>query len=173
MASIEKQAKQNSWFASDQPYYVTTKHKRNEYAFYPTYEEWKRLSYGIQADKILELFILPMRNGNPNGSEILFRGMDDSAFYPTYEEWKLTLAEIKPITNLPFYPTYEEWKLYPLSSNHFLTFPFYPTYEEWKQSLFFNNAIRYSLLFILPMRNGNKHIVIIYMRPIIDFLSYL
>ena len=97
--------------------------------FYPTYEEWKLISFCSCISSCNSLFILPVRNGN------LDRKLKEAGkyepFYPTYEEWKLFQTHcdcgvfclfILPMRNgnisqnlpsravTPFYPTYEEWK---------------------------------------------------------------
>jgi len=77
------------------------------------------------------LFILPMRNGN---KEHLMKAIEKKeTFYPTYEEWKRFIPSPLSCEFYPFYPTYEEWKLFQPASTRLSR-----------------------LLFILPMRNGNK-----------------
>ncbi len=78
------------------------------------------------------LFILPMRNGNSFSKSLAHSGT--LSFYPTYEEWKRFSVSFLSIRIDTFYPTYEEWKLHIAHTS-----------EQWA-----------GMLFILPMRNGNK-----------------
>ena len=61
--------------------------------------------------KLLQVLILPMRNGNKLGANSVTANAIGSS-YPTYEEWKLgKKATTGAGTEERSYPTYEEWKL--------------------------------------------------------------
>ena len=83
--------------------------------------------------------------------------MSSSSFYPTYEEWKPNHRTDSTKRTYSFYPTYEEWKpRFPEHRKLVGETSFYPTYEEWKPKNSVNSSGRCIILFILPMRNGNK-----------------
>ena len=116
-------------------------------SFYPTYEEWKRKCKFFNKHIARYLFILPMRNGNMLGVTI-------EAVHKRFLSYLWGMETIK--FNERFKPQ----------------FSFYPTYEEWKPSKYFCSFVSLKLLFILPMRNGNK-MEIKLLNEEINFLSYL
>ena len=51
--------------------YSNSVHPSKDDTFYPTYEEWKLVSSFFSTATVFELFILPMRNGNPTVNKVL------------------------------------------------------------------------------------------------------
>ena len=76
---------------------------------YPTYEEWKQITFCHKYNIII------------------FRS------YPTYEEWKPQKFFYNQELSNRSYPTYEEWKLTMVNKLELELASSYPTYEEWKQ----------------------------------------
>ena len=155
------ETRRRAWYASWRFLFLSylwgmeTTHKyRIYYQFhfrsYPTYEEWKRLSFFIKCQKSLQflsylwgmetrsvetfrekricVLILPMRNGN---KEIVVRN-----------------------------------NLRNKNSS-------YLTYEEWKQYFYFFLFYRIYFVLILPMRNGNYDPLSNTTGNLWQFLSYL
>jgi len=114
---------------------------------YPTYEEWKLISYSFSISSFTVL-ILPMRNGNKIEELLYEAGMWSS--YPTYEEWKQIISGL-------FY-CFLKW---------FLSY-------LWGMETIIKCVIftSFSFVLILPMRNGNNWLWR-FALAIGVFLSYL
>ena len=97
-----------------------------------------------------------------------------AGFEPTYEEWKRFFCGKIVRDRFPcFEPTYEEWKLLLLLLWLKSEISFEPTYEEWKQKLSVLKVNLKGRVSSLPMRNGNRSLVVSGTRLCLRFRAYL
>ena len=116
------------------------------------------------------VFIVPMRNWN--GNNLVYIDTTTPRFYRTYEELKQNYWVIDTSSNLGFYRTYEELKPNIFCYIFTTSLCFYRTYEELKLCQFVYITVINFLVFIVPMRNWNCALNIIW-HHLLSFLSYL